>query len=86
MFQHKQRNTNITTREAGFPSGTIRQNRTDTEKISMAPAQGRHAHIEKCKQFDYGCYRHYMIILVVIIIIIIIIIMVVWPVPSLIDR
>ena len=27
-------------RRAGFPSGIIRQNWNDTEKISMAPAQG----------------------------------------------
>ena len=33
----------------GFPSGIIRYNWNDTEKISMAPtAQGWHAQIEKC--------------------------------------
>ena len=31
----------------GFPSGIICQNWNDTEKISMAPAQGWHAQIEK---------------------------------------
>jgi hypothetical protein len=35
----------------GFPSGIIRQSWNDTEKISMAPAQGWHAQIEKCKQW-----------------------------------
>ena len=35
----------------GFPSGILRQNWNDAEKISMAPAQGWHAHIEKCKQY-----------------------------------
>ena len=35
----------------GFPSGIIRYDWNDTEKISMAPAQGWHAQIEKCKQF-----------------------------------
>ena len=35
----------------GFPSVIIRENWNDTENISMAPAQGWHAHIEKCKQF-----------------------------------
>ena len=33
---------------SGSPSGVIRQNWNDTEKISMAPAQGWHAQIEKC--------------------------------------
>ena len=32
----------------GFPSGIIRKNWNDAEKISMAPAQGWHAQIEKC--------------------------------------
>ena len=36
-------------RERGFPSGIIRLTWNDTEKISMAPAQGWHSHIEKCK-------------------------------------
>ena len=31
----------------GFLSGIIRQNWNDTEKISMAPAQGRHAQVQK---------------------------------------
>ena len=34
----------------GFPSGIIRQNRNDAEKISMAHAQGWQAQIEKCRQ------------------------------------
>ena len=33
-----------------LPSGIIRERWNGTEKTSMAPAQGRHAHIEKCKQ------------------------------------
>ena len=37
-------------RSLGFPSGIIRKNWNDTEKISMAPAQGWQAQIEKCKQ------------------------------------
>ena len=40
--------------ELGFPSGIICSHWNDTEKISMAPAQGRHAQIEKRKQFV--CY------------------------------
>ena len=36
----------------GFPSGIIRKTWNDTENISMAPAQGWHSHIEKCKQFS----------------------------------
>ena len=35
----------------GFPPGSIRQNWKGTEKISMAPAQGWHAQIGKCKHF-----------------------------------
>ena len=35
----------------GLPSGIILENWNDAENISMAPEQGRHAHIEKCKQF-----------------------------------
>ena len=35
----------------GFPSGIIRYNLNDTENISVAPAQGWRAQIEKCKQF-----------------------------------
>ena len=36
----------------GFPSGIIRLRWNDTEKISIAPAQGCHAQIEKCKQYN----------------------------------
>ena len=36
---------------SGFPSGIIRWNRNDAEKISTAPVQGWHAQIEKCQQF-----------------------------------
>ena len=38
----------------GFPSGIVRWNWNDTEKISTAPAQGWHAQIGKCKRF----YQH----------------------------
>ena len=38
----------------GFPSGIIRYNWNDTEKFSMAPAQGWHAQIEKCKHYFYA--------------------------------
>ena len=31
----------------GSPPGAVRENWKDAEKISMAPAQGRRAHIEK---------------------------------------
>ena len=43
-----------TTGLSGFPSGIIRENWNGTEKISMAPAQGRDAQLEKCKH--YLCY------------------------------
>ena len=33
----------------GFPSGIIRSHWNDAEKISVAPAQGCHAQIEKSK-------------------------------------
>ena len=39
------------THTSGFPSGIIRSNWNDTEKISMAPAQGWHAKIQKCMYF-----------------------------------
>ena len=41
-----------------FPSGIIGQTWNSTEKISMAPAQGWHAHIERCKQFVSCCLRN----------------------------
>ena len=34
----------------GFPSGITHLYRNDAKKSSLAPAQGRHAQIEKCKQ------------------------------------
>ena len=42
---------NMCTNTEGSPSGIVRSNWNDTEKISVAPAQGRRAQIEKCKQY-----------------------------------
>ena len=39
-----------------IPFGDHQLNWNETEKISMAPAQGRHAQIEKCKQKGDGTW------------------------------
>ena len=47
--QEKAAHKNNITVHVGFPLGIIREHWSDAEKISMAPAQGLYAQIEKCK-------------------------------------
>ena len=62
---HKQQTT--AQQQTGFPSGIIHDNWNDPEKTSVAPAQGWHAQIEKCKHFSpaAGCwpkqYKRYLL-------------------------
>ena len=48
----------------GFPSGIIRLNWNGTESRSVAPAQGWHAQVEKCKHCSMKAHQYHVQVVV----------------------